>query len=210
MWKPTQSWRERVNSTQKNHRHSAGLNPWQLRPKIHSDRVCISLSQVLGELPEHCVFTLVYSLPIYWLAGLNDSPDRFLLNFLLAWLMVYCSRCMALFAAAVLPTLQTSSFMGNSLFTVFYLTGGFVISLDNMWLGKYLTRLPANYWEIHQAVVLISVFLPSVASWFSYISFMRWGFDGMLQVQFRGLQYSVSLGNLTINVDGIKVRIHGL
>lgn len=135
-------------------------------------------AKVLGELPEHCVFTLVYSLPIYWLAGLNDSPDRFLLNFMLAWLMVYCSRTMALFTAAVLPTLQTSSFMGNSLFTVFYLTGGFVISLDNMWL---------------------------VASWFSYISFMRWGFDGMLQVQFRGLKYSVSLGNLTINVDGIKV-----
>ncbi|XP_027005916.2 ATP-binding cassette sub-family G member 8 [Tachysurus fulvidraco] len=135
-------------------------------------------AKVLGELPEHCVFTLVYSLPIYWLAGLNDSPTRFLLNFLLAWLMVYCSRSMALFTAAVLPTLQTSSFMGNSLFTVFYLTGGFVINLENMWL---------------------------VASWFSYISFMRWGFDGMLQVQFRGVQYSVSLGNLTFNVDGIKV-----
>ncbi|TSK42160.1 ATP-binding cassette sub-family G member 8 [Bagarius yarrelli] len=135
-------------------------------------------AKVLGELPEHCAFTLVYSLPIYWLAGLNDSPDRFLLNFMLVWLMVYCSRSMALFAAAVLPTLQTSSFMGNSLFTVFYLTGGFVISLDNMWL---------------------------IASWFSYISFMRWGFDGMLQVQFRGVQYSVSLGNLTLSVDGIKV-----
>ncbi|KAM9476927.1 ATP-binding cassette sub-family G member 8 [Clarias gariepinus] len=135
-------------------------------------------AKVLGELPEHCVFTLVYSLPIYWLAGLNDSPDRFLLNFMLAWLMVYCSRSMALFTAAILPTLQTSSFMGNALFTVFYLTGGFVISLDNMWL---------------------------VASWFSYISFMRWGFEGMLQVQFRGLSYSVNLGNLTFNVDGIKM-----
>ncbi|XP_062852054.1 ATP-binding cassette sub-family G member 8 [Trichomycterus rosablanca] len=135
-------------------------------------------AKVLGELPEHCVFTLVYGLPIYWLAGLNSAPDRFLLNFLLVWLMVYCSRSMALFVAAALPTLQTSAFMGNSVFTVFYLTGGFVISLDNMWL---------------------------VASWFSHISFMRWGFDGMLQVQFRGLTYSVSLGNLTLNVDGIKV-----
>ncbi|XP_035387509.1 ATP-binding cassette sub-family G member 8 [Electrophorus electricus] len=135
-------------------------------------------AKVLGELPEHCVFTLVYGLPIYWLAGLNAEPDRFLLNLLLVWLIVYCSRCMALFVAAALPTLQTSSFLGNSFFTVFYLTGGFVISLDNMW---------------------------PVASWFSYISFMRWGFDGMLQVQFRGLTYQVQLGNLTINVDGIKV-----
>ncbi|XP_036402653.1 ATP-binding cassette sub-family G member 8 [Megalops cyprinoides] len=135
-------------------------------------------AKILGELPEHCAFTLVYGLPIYWLAGLNGAPDRFLLNFLLIWLMVYCSRSMALFVAAALPTLQTSAFMGNALFTVFYLTGGFVISLDNMWL---------------------------VASWFSYASFMRWGFDGLLQVQFRGLKYQVAIGNITINVDGITV-----
>ncbi|KAL7890233.1 hypothetical protein AOLI_G00024910 [Acnodon oligacanthus] len=135
-------------------------------------------AKVLGELPEHCVFTLVYGLPIYWLAGLNTAPDRFVLSFILVWLMVYCSRSMALFVAAALPTLQTSAFMGNALFTVFYLTGGFVMSLDNMWL---------------------------VASWLSHVSFMRWGFEGMLQVQFRGLSYSVSLGNFTINVDGMAV-----
>lgn len=84
---------------------------------------------------------MVYSLPIYWLAGLNEAPDRFLLNFLLAWLMVYCSRAMALFVAASLPTLQISAFMGNALFTVFYLTGGFVINIENMWLGEWETYL---------------------------------------------------------------------
>lgn len=135
-------------------------------------------AKVLGELPEHCVFTLVYGLPIYWLAGLNAAPERFLLNFLLVWLMVYCSRAMALFVAAALPTLQTSAFMGNSLFTIFYLTGGFVISLENMWL---------------------------VASWLSYASFMRWGFEGLLQVQFRGNKYPVTLGNISFEVDGIHV-----
>ncbi|MEQ2276814.1 hypothetical protein XENORESO_010982, partial [Xenotaenia resolanae] len=133
---------------------------------------------VLGELPEHCVFTLVYGLPIYWLAGLNEAADRFLLFLLLVWLMVYGSRAMALFVAAALPTLQTSAFIGNALFTVFYLTGGFVISLENMWL---------------------------VASWLSYASFMRWGFDGMLQVQFRDNKYPVTIGNFTFNVDGIHV-----
>ncbi|KAM3863076.1 ATP-binding cassette sub-family G member 8 [Diretmus argenteus] len=135
-------------------------------------------AKVLGELPEHCAFTLVYALPIYWLAGLNDAPERFLFNFLLVWLMVYCSRSMALFVAAALPTLQTSAFMGNALFTVFYLTGGFVISLENMWL---------------------------VASWFSHASFMRWGFEGLLQVQFRGNKYPISIGNFTLNIDGIHV-----
>lgn len=135
-------------------------------------------AKVLGELPEHCVFTLVYGLPIYWLAGLNEAPDRFLLNFLLVWLMVYCSRAMALFVAASLPTLQTSAFMGNAVFTVFYLTGGFVISLENMWL---------------------------VASWLSHVSFMRWGFEGMMQVQFRGNKYPFPIGNMTVDIDGILV-----
>ncbi|MBN3298478.1 ABCG8 protein, partial [Amia calva] len=135
-------------------------------------------AKVLGELPEHCAFTLVYAVPIYWLAGLNPQAGAFLQSLALVWLVVYCSRSMALWVAALLPTLQTSSFMGNALFTVFYLTGGFVISLENMWM---------------------------VASWFSQVSFMRWGFEGMLQVQFTGLQYQVSVGNFTLNVDGVHV-----
>lgn len=169
---------------------------------------CILHIQILGELPEHCVFTLVYGLPIYWLAGLNEAPDRFLLNFLLVWLMVYCSRTMALFVAAVLPTLQTSAFMGNALFTVFYLTGGFVISLENMWLGEEMeTRL--TFWLRHVCEGRYVVFTPvldlSVASWLSHASFMRWGFEGMLQVQFRGNEYPIAIKNITINVDGIHV-----
>lgn len=119
------SSRGQPRSTQLNH-PGEGVN-------VSVFSVC---TQVLGELPEHCVFTLIYSLPIYWLAGLNEAAGRFLLNFLLAWLMVYCSRTMALFVAASLPTLQISAFMGNSLFTVFYLTGGFVINIKNMWLGE--------------------------------------------------------------------------
>ncbi|XP_041107361.1 ATP-binding cassette sub-family G member 8 isoform X2 [Polyodon spathula] len=135
-------------------------------------------AKVLGELPEHCVFTLVYALPIYWLAGLNPAPGPFFMNLLLVWLVVYCSRAMALFVAALLPTLQTSAFMGNSLFTIFYLTGGFIISMENMW---------------------------TVASWFSEISFMRWGLEGMMQVQFKGLKYTVPLGNFSIQIDGTSV-----
>uniref|UniRef100_A0A8C4T279 ATP-binding cassette sub-family G member 8 n=1 Tax=Erpetoichthys calabaricus TaxID=27687 RepID=A0A8C4T279_ERPCA len=135
-------------------------------------------AKVIGELPEHCAFTLVYAVPIYWLAGLNAETGPFLLNFLIVWLVVYCSRAMALWSASLLPTLQLSSFMGNALFTTFYLTGGFVISLENMWL---------------------------VAAWFSKISFLRWGFEGLMQVQFIGLKYKMTLGNFTFHIDGSQV-----
>lgn len=45
----------------------------------------------------------------------------------------------------------------------------------------------------------------TVASWISYVSFMRWGFEGMLQVQFRGNMYPITIGNNTVHVDGIYV-----
>ncbi|GAB0187334.1 ATP-binding cassette sub-family G member 8 [Grus japonensis] len=90
-------------------------------------------AKILGELPEHCAFVIIYGVPIYWLANLIPEPEHFLLNFLLVWLAVYSARTMALWVAALLPTLQLSAFFGNVLFTSFYLSGGFVISLENLW-----------------------------------------------------------------------------
>ncbi|XP_067844552.1 ATP-binding cassette sub-family G member 8 [Heptranchias perlo] len=135
-------------------------------------------AKLLGELPEHCAFVIIYGVPIYWIAALRPEASPFLLNFLLVWLVVYCSRLMALWVAALLPTLQLSSLMGNVFFTIFYLTGGFIISLKNMW---------------------------TVASWFSQISFLRWGFEGLIQVQFTGHPYFITIGNLTIPVKGTDI-----
>ncbi|XP_072906752.1 ATP-binding cassette sub-family G member 8 [Hemitrygon akajei] len=135
-------------------------------------------AKLLGELPEHCAFVIIYGVPFYWIADLRPEASLFLLSFLLVWLLVYCSRVMALWVSALLPTLQLSSLIGNTFFTIFYLTGGFVISLKNMW---------------------------TVASWFSKISFLRWGFEGLIQVQFTGHSYSIVIGNLTIPIKGTDI-----
>ncbi|XP_053565328.1 ATP-binding cassette sub-family G member 8 [Bombina bombina] len=132
-------------------------------------------AKVIGELPEHFVFVILYGVPIYWLANLNPAPENFLLNFLLVWLVVYCSRTMALWLSALLPTMQMSSFLSNAFFTSFYLTGGFIISLENLWTVPY---------------------------WVSHVSFLRWGFEGLMQVQFTDVNYKVLLGNITITVPG--------
>lgn len=92
--------------------------------------------QILGELPEHCIYIVVYGMPIYWLANLRPGLEPFLLHVLLVWLVVFCCRAMALAAAALLPTFHMSSFFGNALYNSFYLTGGFMISLDNLWTGE--------------------------------------------------------------------------
>ncbi|XP_063297536.1 ATP-binding cassette sub-family G member 8 [Pelobates fuscus] len=132
-------------------------------------------AKVIGELPEHFVFVVFYGVPIYWLANLNPEPVNFLLNLSLLFLMVYSSRAMALWMSALLPTMQMSSFLSNALFTASYLTGGFIISLGNLWTVPY---------------------------WISFVSFLRWGFEGLMQVQFTDLSYSLSLNNFTITVPG--------
>ncbi|XP_045301836.1 ATP-binding cassette sub-family G member 8 isoform X1 [Leopardus geoffroyi] len=132
-------------------------------------------TKILGELPEHCVYIIIYGMPIYWLANLRPGLEPFLLHFLLVWLVVFCCRIMALGAAALLPTFHTSSFFGNALYNSFYLTGGFIISLDNLWI---------------------------VPAWISKVSFLRWCFEGLMQIQFKGHTYHMAVGNLTIPIRG--------
>lgn len=52
---------------------------------------------------------------------------------------------------------------------------------------------------------MLVCFHSTVASWLSYASFMRWGFEGMLQLQFKGNKYPVTIGNFTFEIDGIQV-----
>ncbi|XP_044147217.1 ATP-binding cassette sub-family G member 8 [Bufo gargarizans] len=132
-------------------------------------------AKVIGELPEHIAFVVFYSVPIYWLANLNPGVDNFFLNFFLMWLVVYCSRAMALWMSALLPTLQISSFMSNAIFTASYLTGGFIIRLDTLW---------------------------AVPFGISFVSFLRWGFAGLMQVQFTDITYHYDIRNITISVPG--------
>ncbi|XP_069787161.1 ATP-binding cassette sub-family G member 8 isoform X4 [Narcine bancroftii] len=135
-------------------------------------------AKLLGELPEHCAFVVIYGVPIYWIAALRPEASPFVLNFLLVWLGVYCSRVMALWVSALLPTLQLSFLVGNIFFTIFYLTGGFVISIKNMW---------------------------TVASLCSKVSFLRWGFQGLIWVQFTEQIYPITFGNLTIPIKGTTI-----
>lgn len=133
-------------------------------------------AKILGELPEHCAYIVIYGMPTYWLANLRPGPEPFLLHFLLVWLVVFCCRVMALCAAALLPTFHMSSFFGNALYNSFYLTGGFMISLDNLW------TVPAGI---------------------SKVSFLRWCFEGLMQIQFKGQIFDLDVGgNLTVPVQG--------
>ncbi|KAF6101830.1 ATP binding cassette subfamily G member 8 [Phyllostomus discolor] len=135
-------------------------------------------AKILGELPEHCAYIFIYGMPTYWMANLRPGPEPFLLHFLLVWLVVFCCRIMALCAAALLPTFHMSSFFGNALYNSFYLTGGFMISLNNLW---------------------------TVPAWVSHVSFLRWCFEGLMQIQFKGQTYHLVVGSHTIPVPGDEI-----
>lgn len=132
-------------------------------------------AKILGELPEHCAYVIIYAMPIYWLTNLRPVPELFLLHFLLVWLVVFCCRTMALAASAMLPTFHMSSFFCNALYNSFYLTAGFMINLDNLWI---------------------------VPAWISKLSFLRWCFSGLMQIQFNGHLYTTQIGNFTSSILG--------
>eukprot|EP00074_Homo_sapiens_P074613 XP_011531332.1 ATP-binding cassette sub-family G member 8 isoform X2 [Homo sapiens] len=135
-------------------------------------------AKILGELPEHCAYIIIYGMPTYWLANLRPGLQPFLLHFLLVWLVVFCCRIMALAAAALLPTFHMASFFSNALYNSFYLAGGFMINLSSLW---------------------------TVPAWISKVSFLRWCFEGLMKIQFSRRTYKMPLGNLTIAVSGDKI-----
>nr|XP_009931192.1 PREDICTED: LOW QUALITY PROTEIN: ATP-binding cassette sub-family G member 8 [Opisthocomus hoazin] len=126
-------------------------------------------AKVTAEIPPHCAFFFVG----FFFCFFSPLPEQ--RNVLVCGLAVYSARAMALWMAALLPTLQLSAFVGNVLFTSFYLSGGFVISLENLW---------------------------TVPFWISKISFPRWSFQGMMQIQFTDITYEMAVGNTTVQIPG--------
>lgn len=51
--------------------------------------------------------------------------------------------------------------------------------------------------------------LSAVPSLISEISFLRWCFEGLMQIQFNGHQYTTQIGNLTLSIPGDVVSSQG-
>jgi len=120
-------------------------------------------SKILSGLPFHSIFLILYTVPMYWLAGLQYRADRFLGNCLFTYLAVYSSRCMALAISAAIPNFQIAAFCANLLFTVFLLSSGFIINLESLWLG---------------------------VRWLKWTSYLKWSFQALNQIEFKGLNFT--------------------
>ncbi|XP_063683451.1 ATP-binding cassette sub-family G member 8-like [Bolinopsis microptera] len=120
-------------------------------------------SKVLSTLPFHTAFLVLYTVPMYWLAGLQPTIGKFLGNCLYTYMAVYSSRCMAMAISAAVTNFQAAAFVANLLFTVFLLSSGFIINLESLWLG---------------------------VRWLKWTSYLKWSFQALNQIEFHGLRFS--------------------
>eukprot|EP01137_Pigoraptor_chileana_P025804 Opistho-2@95843 len=140
------------------------------RPSFYSERqdglydvLPYYAAKIFSELPVTVVSSLVYSVPIYWLAGLKDSTDAFLTYIGIVLLALYCSVSMAFAVATMFPNFQIACFNANVTYTIFLLAAGFIVNIDTLWPG---------------------------VKWISYISYIRRSFEALCVNEFPGLQFT--------------------
>ncbi|XP_067681293.1 ATP-binding cassette sub-family G member 8-like [Haliotis asinina] len=135
---------------------------FELQDKLYSVGAYY-FAKLLSELPFHTFYVTVYTIPMYFLADLEQDPWIFLKVFAIVFISVYCSRSLAMFSASLMPTFQISGFFAQSFFSIFIMSAGFFINLDNIlfWLR-----------------------------WVADVSYLRWGFEGLCLVVVSPLNFT--------------------
>lgn len=123
-------------------------------------------SKIFSELPFDIIFSLMYSIPLYWMIELNTDHHAFAVFLWIIFLAIYTSRSIALFVASAIVNFHQASFVANLVYTLFLIPSGFLINLDDMWV---------------------------VTAWIADISYLRFSFESMAINEFTGLTFSCSM-----------------
>ena len=119
-------------------------------------------SQFFSELPFVCVTVILYSMPIFYMAGLNPNNGGFGMFLVIILLVVYVSRSYALLASSLFANMKFAVFFANLVFSFFVFSGGFIVNLDSI--------------------------VPAVR-WISYFSYQRRGIEACAINEFPGLTF---------------------
>ncbi|KAK3600622.1 hypothetical protein CHS0354_008910 [Potamilus streckersoni] len=125
-------------------------------------------AKIFSELPFHTFYVVVYCIPVYFLVGLQPDVSMFFKVYAICFLLVYCSRTLAMFGAVMMPTFQLSCFFAQTFFSMYIMSAGFFINLDNIFSGL---------------------------KWVSSISYLKWGFQALCQVNFDQMVFTCDPGN---------------
>merc|ERR1712062_553957 len=82
-------------------------------------------AKVLSDVPFHLTYILVYTIPVYVMAGFEMEAKTALMFFLFVSVSVFSSRCLAMMVAALLPTNHLSCVAAQTFFSPMLMSAGF-------------------------------------------------------------------------------------
>ncbi|PIA60184.1 hypothetical protein AQUCO_00400813v1 [Aquilegia coerulea] len=87
---------------------------------------------------------IIFSIPVYWLVGLNPSITAFAFFVFIVWLIVLMASSLVLFLSAVSPDFISGNSLICTVLAAFFLFSGYFIPRDNIpkyWLFMYYVSL---------------------------------------------------------------------
>lgn len=121
-----------------------------------------ALSKLLAELPLMLFFPMLMNVMLYFLVGFEDSFEVFFYFYLILMMLVQCSVAMGYFIGSIFRHEATAVAFAP------------IFNLPLTLLGGYMVSLKGIHSEWPQAAI----------SWLTFISPIRWGFQGLCVAQF--------------------------
>lgn len=135
---------------------------FELQDKLYSP-VAYYFARVLGEIPYHLLYVFFYCIPLYTIAGLKMDMYSMTMFFIIISASVFTSRCLAMMAAALMPTFQIAGVFAQIIFSLLLMSAGFFLNLDS---------------------------IISELSWMSDINYIRWSFQALSIVEIKDLKFN--------------------
>jgi len=93
------------------------------------------LAELVSELPFFVVFALTYTMPAYFMSGLQLDMTKIVLFNVALFLGIYGSRSFATAVASGIVRFQQAALVANLLYTLLNLPSGFLFNVDDIWIG---------------------------------------------------------------------------
>lgn len=118
------------------------------------------VANTLVFLPFLFVVSILFSVPVYWIVGLNPSPSAFAFFIFIVWLILLMASSLVMFLSALSPDFISGNSMICTVLGAFFLFSGYFIpkeSIPKYWIFMYyvsLYRYPLDalltneYWNV--------------------------------------------------------------
>ncbi|KAG1675510.1 hypothetical protein FOA52_001810 [Chlamydomonas sp. UWO 241] len=124
------------------------------------------ISRSLSDLPMDCLLPTILSIIIYFMAGLRLEPGAFFSNWWAVLLSVLIAQSAGLLIGASLKNVKNCLAVATVSMLIFMLVGGFYVRSMPVWIG-----------------------------WLKYCSFIYWGWNLLLKIEFSGRDMDPSACN---------------